>query len=207
MSVHFGIDEAGRGPILGPMVLALVGLTPAQARALSVRGVLDSKRFGASAKARTARAELAAEIAARATVCLHRCVETHTIDAYTARGELNVLEREVAHTLLSQAGAEPGAAITCDGARLFGPLRAHYPCLQALDRAEDKSVAVAAASIVAKHHRDRAMADIAARYAPEFGKIEGGGYINPATTRFLLAYRDKHGDLPPETRRSWKCAF
>ena len=47
-----GIDEAGRGPVLGPMVVAGVVLRPPRAGALTRRGVSDSKDFGAGDGAR-----------------------------------------------------------------------------------------------------------------------------------------------------------
>ena len=53
-----GIDEAGRGPALGPMVLAAVVLDPKAARLLASQGVRDSKAFGSSVSARRRRAIL-----------------------------------------------------------------------------------------------------------------------------------------------------
>ena len=81
----------------------------------------------------------------------------------------------------------------CDGARMFAPLRAHYPELTAVDKGESAHVSVAAASIVAKDARDRAFAVIAERYGEEFGEIRGGGYLNAATRRFLDAFRRMGG--------------
>ena len=57
-----GIDEAGRGPVLGPMVVAGVVLKPQAASALTRRGVTDSKDFGAGVKARERRSELAEHV-------------------------------------------------------------------------------------------------------------------------------------------------
>ena len=61
-----GIDEAGRGPLLGPMVLAAVCVTPRAAAALTRLGVRDSKAFGAGLEAHEARCKLAAALHARA---------------------------------------------------------------------------------------------------------------------------------------------
>jgi ribonuclease HII len=200
---QFGIDEAGRGPILGPMAIAVVGLDRKAATKLRRLGVADSKSFGIGEPARTARAELAAEIRARALVCALRLVEVDEIDRHTFRGQLNALERQVARELLREHGVGPDDAIVCDGAVLFSRLRAEFPRLQAFDRAETTHVSVAAASIVAKDARDRAFAVIAARYEAEFGPVAGGGYCNDATRRFLDAYAERYGGLPPEARRSW----
>src|SRR5450432_3733463 len=71
------------------------------------------------------------------------------------------------------------------------------------DPGESKHVAVAAASILAKVHRDELFARIVARYEPHFGPIRGGGYVNARTRAFTDAYRARFGTLPPEARTSW----
>lgn len=199
----FGADEAGRGPILGPMVISVVGLDKGSAISLSRAGVADSKGFGAGEAARKKRAELAAKIRERAPLAAVRVVPVEDVDAHTFRGQLNALERKVVHDLLVELGAAPADRIVCDGATLFGPLRNIFPQLEAVNRGESAHVSVAAASVLAKDARDRAFAEIAARYEPEFGSVTGGGYLNRATRRFLDAYAQKHGGLPPEARRSW----
>ncbi len=203
MNLVFGADEAGRGPILGPMAIAVVGVDAAGERALEELGVDDSKRFGSNAEGRERRRELAEQITQRVPACRLRLVEVEEIDHYTNRGQLNVLERRVVLELLEALGATRASTVICDGARMFSPLRAHYPQLTAVDKGESAHVAVAAASIVAKDARDRAFSVIAARYGEEFGEIRGGGYLNAATRRFLDAYEERYGDLPPEARRSW----
>ncbi len=198
-----GVDEAGRGPILGPMALAAVAVDEAGVRELERLGVQDSKRFGAGARAKLRRAELAAAIEELAVDARCVLVTVAAIDRRTLRGELNHLEREVAAKLLEAIDAGDDDRIICDGARLFAPLCRRYPQLQAIDRGESAHVSVAAASILAKHARDQAFAAIAARYEPEFGELRGGGYINEPTRRFLAEYRARYDDLPPEARRSW----
>ncbi|MEZ4369037.1 MAG: hypothetical protein R2939_22560 [Kofleriaceae bacterium] len=195
------MDEAGRGPAIGPMVLAVVVLDTAGARALSRAGLRDSKAFGAGDAARERRAELAALVRTRARYVAAREVSVADIDARVARGELNALEREVALDLLADAPACD--RIIADGARLFAPMASQVPSLWAVDGAEARHAAVAAASVIAKDLRDRAFTAICARYRDEFGEIRGGGYVNDATRRFLRAYATRYRALPPEARRSW----
>ena len=138
---------------------------------------------------------------ARATFVAVEVVAVDVIDARVANGELDALEREVAVRLLTDA---PRAdRIIADGHRMFAPLVPHVPRLEARDGAEALHAAVAAASVIAKDLRDRAFAEICARYAPEFGVIRGGGYVNDATRAFLRAYATRYRCLPPEARRSW----
>jgi ribonuclease HII len=203
MTLVYGIDEAGRGPILGPMALAVVALDPVGTATLTELGVQDSKRFGAGEKAQEARATLALQIQQHAVAFAVELVDVGVIDEHTFRGRLNHLERDVAARLLGRLTCARDALIYADGARLFAPMRLHWSRLEAHDNGESVHVSVAAASILAKHARDSAFAQIGQRYAPEFGKITGGGYLNAATRRFLDAYKGVHGCLPPEARKSW----
>ena len=196
-----GIDEAGRGPALGAMVLAAVALAPAASRRLTRAGVADSKSFGSDGRARATRQRLATLIQEHAAYFSLEVCDVETIDSYVRRGALNVLERERAEVLVRAAPA--CKRIVADGKRLFGALRATFPHFEATDRAESKHVAVAAASILAKVHRDHLFAQIAARYEPQFGPIHGGGYVNACTRAFTSAYRARFGALPPEARSSW----
>jgi len=196
-----GIDEAGRGPALGPMVVAAVCLRPSRAGALTRRGVCDSKSFGASPEARERRAELAGHVRRLADTVEVAVLECDEVDRYALDGRLNELERRAARQLI---GASPAAArIVADGKNVFGPLRGEYPQMEVHDDGESVHVAVAAASIVAKDRRDALFLAIAERYRGEFGELRGGGYVNDATADFLRRYHARYGSLPPETRRSW----
>jgi len=196
-----GLDEAGRGPGIGPMVLAAVALDDDSEVLLAEAGVRDSKAFGSSSAARQTRARLAALIRAHAPFVSVEVCDVADIDAYVARSALNQLERERASLLIRRA--PDCARIIADGRTLFAPLTAEFPNLEALDRAESAHTAVAAASICAKALRDELFEAIARRYEPDFGTLRGGGYVNPATVAFVSEFVRRHGHLPPEARKSW----
>jgi ribonuclease HII len=201
-----GIDEAGRGPILGPMVMACVALRPRKAAALTRAGVTDSKKFSGE-NAHAARLELVPRILECADHAAVVIVDVADIDRACRENGLNRLEQARAALLIERA---PGCRrIVCDGARLFRPLCARWPQLEALDEAESRHAAVAAASILAKVRRDELWARICGRYQPEFGEDVacGGGYTNAATRAFLRRYIRKYRRLPPEARRSWPWEF
>src|SRR6185503_8586971 len=96
IKVTLGSDEAGRGPAIGPMVMAAVALDSRTAASLTRKGLRDSKAYGAGDDAHAIRKELAAEIRLRAKFVVTVEVEHTEIDQRVCRGELNVLEREIA---------------------------------------------------------------------------------------------------------------
>ncbi len=196
-----GIDEAGRGPGIGPLVLAAVALDKRSGALLARAGVRDSKAFGSSSAGRQARAHLAALIREQASWASVEVCEVDDVDAYVARSALNQLERERAIVLIRRAPT--CSRIIADGRLLFSPLSAEFAHLEAVDRAESAHTAVAAASICAKALRDDLFEAIAHRYLPAFGALRGGGYVNAATLSFVAEYVHRHGQLPPEARKSW----
>ncbi len=200
-----GVDEAGRGPILGPMVMACVALRPRKAASLTRGGVMDSKKFGAGDEAHAARSALVPRILESASWFAVTVIDVGEVDRRTRRGELNRLEQERAAVMIERA--PPAKRIVCDGEKLFRPLRAQHAHLDALDHGEERHVAVAAASLLAKVRRDELFAKIAARYAPRYGPVRGGGYVNDGTRAFLRAYIERERALPPEARRSWPWEF
>jgi ribonuclease HII len=202
--VTLGIDEAGRGPSIGPMVMAAVALDTRAAAALTRAGLTDSKSYGAGDDAHALRCELEVKIRARASFVMTIEVEHTEIDERVARNELNVLEREVATRMIERAAAEVALdRIIADGKRMFFALGQRFERFESHDRAEEKHAAVAAASVVAKVLRDQRFAKIRERYEREVGPIAGGGYANAHTRRWLRAYVERYGCLPDEARKSW----
>ena len=187
-----GIDEAGRGAVLGPLVVAAVALDERAAEELRKLGVRDSKRLKRSRRDRLA------EAIRRLTdpvVCVRSAREVHD-----ARN-LDRLELSAAEEIL--ATLDWNGRVVADG-RLFKPLETRYHHLEAVARGEEHSLAVAAASVIAKARRDELFDAIRRQYESDYGEIKGGGYGNPYTERFLRAYHARTGGLPPETRLRWK---
>ncbi len=196
-----GIDEAGRGPSVGPMVMAAVAIDSKAAAALSRKGLTDSKTYGAGEDAHAVRSELAVEIRKRA-LFVEAIVVSHTeIDERVARNELNVLERELAIKLIDRAPTVD--KIIADGKRMFMPLCQRYGHFESRDHAEEHHAAVAAASVIAKVLRDECFDAIKKLYEPELGPITGGGYANAATRRWVRAYVEKYRRMPAEIRMTW----
>jgi ribonuclease HII len=202
-----GVDEAGRGPIIGPLVMAAVALRPRKAAALTRAGVTDSKRFTGE-DAHDQRKGLVEKIVLVADWVGVSVIDVAEVDAYCKEGGLNRLEQAHASRLIAAAPA--CRRIVCDGQTLFAPLMPLHPRLEARNQAELLHASVAAASLVAKVRRDELWHKIRDRYAQEFGEKltgRGGGYVNAATRKFLRAYIRRYRRLPPEARRSWPWDF
>jgi len=197
-----GIDEAGRGPVIGPLVLCGVWLAPPAETRLREIGVQDSKAFGSTSAARQQRAGLAQQIRQHAAHLTVLVVDAAEVDRRVGCHGLNLMEQELARGLIDTG--PPADCIVADGARLFGPLCNTYPNLEASNHADSTCLAVAAASIVAKVERDarfRAIVDPLERVLDQ--PIHGGGYANRGTETFLRAYVERFGQLPPQVRHSW----
>ena len=174
-----GVDEAGRGPLAGPVVAAAVVIAPDR----RIRGVADSKVLPPER-----REELFAVIHERAVAVGVGIVDHLTID------RINILEatRVAMGQALAALAVVPDLIITD-----FVALRA-CPCPQRnLVDGDARCASVAAASIVAKVTRDRLMREVDVQF-PDYGFAKHKGY---ATAEHLAAI-DRHG-LCPLHRRSF----
>jgi ribonuclease HII len=194
-----GVDEAGRGPVIGPMVVAAVMVEDdGQLRSLGVR---DSKQLKVER-----REQLALRISHIAEVRLE-VVQPHQIDANT-NGHLNRFEAEVFARLIDMLRAEDVFVDACDAneRRFAGMIMRHLsyrPRLVCEHKADATYPVVSAASIIAKTRRDAIVREIEA----EVGQPIGTGYAHDKVTiAFLENWIKEKGCLPPHTRRSWATA-
>ncbi|MDO5142656.1 MAG: ribonuclease HII, partial [Eubacteriales bacterium] len=172
-----GVDEAGRGPIAGPVCAAAV-ILPGDA---VIEGLNDSKKL--SEKKREALFEVITETALAWSVSL---VDERTID------EINILQATYRAMRQAVEGLTlPADLAYVDGDRV-GELPVPHECVVGGDA---KIPSVAAASIVAKVTRDRLMRQFAERY-PQYGFERHKGYETRAHDAALLA----HGPCPIHRR-------
>lgn len=172
-----GVDEAGRGPLMGPVVAAAVILDELN----PIKGLADSKKLTA-----LRREKLYDEIRAKALCCSIALATAEEIDS------INILQA----TMLAMKRAVEGLRlkpnkVLVDGNRL--------PVLTILSEAivgGDALVpSISAASILAKVHRDRWCAEFHLEY-PQYGFADHKGY---GTAEHLAALRE-HGACPQHRR-------
>lgn len=180
-----GIDEAGRGPLAGPVVVAAVVFPPGRT---PINGLADSKQLNAER-----REELYPRIIERALAFHIVFIEAEEID------RLNIYQA----TMLGMRRALEGVAHVAELARIDGnALPRELPCrAEAIIGGDASDRSIMAASILAKVARDRHMRTLHAQW-PVYGFDEHKGYSTPA---HLAALRE-HGPCP-QHRRSFAPVF
>jgi ribonuclease HII len=172
-----GVDEAGRGPLAGPVVAAAVVLDESK----RVRGLRDSKELTA-----LAREQLAVEIRTHAVAWAVAAADVAEIDT------LNILQA----TLLAMRRAVEALAVSPDVVWIDGlhcpPLA--YPARGIVD-GDRQIAAIAAASILAKTARDALLVELDRSY-PAYGFARHKGYSTPEHLAALQA----HGPCPAHRR-------
>jgi ribonuclease HII len=195
-----GVDEAGRGPVIGPLVVCGAHLDQRSLSQIDSMGLKDSKKL--SPKKRESFAGELKEILQFELVVL----TPEAIDARVgSEDNLNVLEVNCFADAIR--AVKPGTAYVdaCDvNAERFG-----FNIRRSLDfdleivschEADNKYPIVMAASILAKVHRDALVAEI----SEAMGEDVGSGYPNdPVTTEFLRSYYKKNHKMPDCVRMSW----
>ncbi|KPQ25362.1 MAG: ribonuclease HII [Halomonas sp. HL-48] len=174
-----GVDEVGRGPLVGSVVAAAVILDPAN----PIDGLTDSKKL--TARKRETLDTLIRERALAFSVAEADAAEVDQLNIYHAT-----------HLAMRRAidGLAPAAEyLLVDGNRLPG----HALPGQAVVKGDARHAAIAAASILAKVARDAQMVSLDMRY-PEYGFARHKGY----PTKEHLAALAVHGPLA-EHRRSF----
>lgn len=172
-----GVDEAGRGPLAGPVYAAAVILDPAR----RIRGLDDSKRLS-----EVARDALAPCIRARALAWAVAFATVEEID------RLNILQA----TMLAMQRAVAALQLAPTEALIDGNRCPRLPCpARAIVGGDAKVHSISAASILAKTERDAEMLRLDARF-PNYGFAQHKGY----PTRAHLALLREHGPCPIHRR-------
>jgi ribonuclease HII len=202
-----GLDEAGRGPVIGPLVVGCVIMEDSEIGQLEEIGVDDSKKM--TAKKRRSIATQIREIAKFTQTLIITPADInhlHDVEKYT----LNQIEEMHFAKLLNSVPAFPDQIFldACDtkeerfGETIKNQLKFTPKKVISKHKGDAIFKIVGAASILAKTTRD----EILEEYISKWGEVGSGYPSDPKTKTFLKTYYAKHRDFPPIVRTWWKTA-
>ena len=202
-----GVDDAGRGPIIGPLVIAGVLVADDRINELRDIGVKDSKLLTPATRTR-----LSARIQDLASKVSLVEAEPKQIDEVVLHGgklrKLNFLEAKMMAEVINNLAPEEAFVDASDvneeryGQTIAEFLKRELSAIKIVSRhhADRTYPIVSAASIIAKVRRDEAVELL----RKEYGDF-GSGYISDTKTlNFLRDWRRSHSVYPPIVRLSWK---
>ncbi|MDH5402130.1 MAG: ribonuclease HII [Candidatus Heimdallarchaeota archaeon] len=204
-SLIAGMDEAGRGPVIGPLVFGLVVVTSEQESFLKENGVEDSKTLS-----KLNRQRLAAIIKENTTYCDTLVVNAETITSLMGEMTLNEIEIKFFRQLISPQVNKIGI-LQLDAADVnaerFGSRFADLfdGQIQSFHKGDQLFTSVGAASILAKTTRDEIIESLQqkiSKFDPTLPSF-GSGYPTDAKP-FLQAYYSKYHSFPMFVRTTWK---
>lgn len=193
-----GVDEAGKGPVLGPMVTAAVRLPDESVLPVDVD---DSKHL--SPATRTRLASTLRETPSL-TITTHHVtpdqIDTPTanLNTLTVTAHATVIETVATagdHAIVDASDVNPdrfGHRVTANLTRPLTVTAEHH--------ADETHDITAAASIIAKVERDECLTTLAARH----GEIGSGYPSDPTTRSYLREYYETHREFPAFARTSWE---
>ncbi len=193
-----GIDDAGRGSMLGPLVIAGISIDKKNLRKLSSLGVKDSKKLSPKL-----REHLYKKIIKLVDDYYITKIPPKSIDASVRKHHLNNLEAKYMAKVVSKLNSDISYVDSCDvNPTRFGKeiskLSDNHK-IKSYHHADSRFVVVSAASILAKVTRDRAIEKLRKNHNL------GSGYPSDSiTVKFVTKYYKIHHVMPSFVRKSWK---
>jgi len=200
-----GVDEAGKGPVLGPLVIA--GVTFKDDNRLSELGIRDSKQLTPSRRETLAKKikEIAEDyelliISALDIDDMRKVMTLNEIEVHAFSKVIKKLKPDICYV----------DAVDVNDRRFGRDLLLNLsikPEIISKHKADEIYPIVGAASILAKTRRDEEVKKIGQQLEKKLDIPLGSGYpADPITQQFLRAWVKQFGKLPPHTRHSWKTA-
>ena len=194
-----GVDEAGKGPVIGPLVVAAVKVD--NAKDIENLGFKDSKQL--TPKRRKELAELIKNKFHYAV----EIIEPEIVDEYRRQNKLNQLNREAFERLISKLNPKVAYVDAADvNENRFGNeikkglTNQNDTDIISMHKADEKIPVVAAASIIAKETREKEVE----RMKHIIGDFGSGYPSDKKTITFLKSFYADNGKWPEGTRKSWK---
>ena len=194
-----GVDEAGKGPVLGPLVVAAVAVD--NAKDIQDLGIKDSKQLTPEK-----RKELANLIKNKFSFAIE-IIEAERGDEYRRQNKLNDLNREAFEKLISKLDPNVAYVDAADvnehrfGKQIKEKLTNERDTdVISMHKADAKIEVVAAASIIAKETRENEIRKL----KEKIGDFGSGYPSDERTIKFLKSFYSDNGKWPTGTRKSWK---
>ncbi|QUC64945.1 ribonuclease HII [Nitrosopumilus sp. K4] len=193
-----GVDDAGRGSMLGPLVIAGISINKTKLRKLKALGVKDSKQIPPKL-----REELSKKIISLVDDYHIVRILPKSIDASVKYHNLNQLEAKYMAKVISKLNPDTSYVDSCDvNPKRFGKeisKLSNNKKIKSYHHADSRFVVVSAASIIAKVSRDKSIARLRKRHDL------GSGYpSDKITVNFVKSYYAENKILPTFVRKSWK---
>jgi ribonuclease HII len=200
-----GVDEAGRGPVLGPLVVAGVCIT--NESILKNIGVKDSKKISALKRQSIAQSLInvvdnykVLVIPASDIDDMRKVMTLNEVEVHAFSKVIKNLKPDICYVDAADVNAERfGNNISTNLSLKINIISKH--------KADDIYPIVSAASIIAKTYRDNEVKKISEILEKKLNLPLGSGYpADPITQTFLREWVKRFNKLPPHTRHSWKTA-
>lgn len=195
-----GIDEAGRGPVIGPLIVAGIVIPDDKIPVLERMGIKDSKKLTP-----TRRKVLSRKLK---NMFEYETVEITAQDIDNLRASdvnLNEIEKIAMLKIIDKLDYDCVIIDSVDikPERLKNEIQSIVGNIEIISehKADDKYIQVAAASIVAKYERDSIIENLKKEYR-KIGEIGSGYPSDPKTKRFLENFT--YEEMPKIVRKSWK---
>ncbi|MDE1728220.1 MAG: ribonuclease HII [Thaumarchaeota archaeon] len=193
-----GVDDAGRGSVLGPLVISGISIEQKNIKQLVKIGVKDSKQLSPQS-----REKLYGQILSIVEGYHVAKISPKTIDKSVSKNLLNKLEADYMAKVIKKLEADSSYVDSCDvNPKRFGLYISNITKTGKIissHHADRKYPVVSAASIIAKVNRDRAIEKL--RKSHDLGS----GYpSDPKTMWFIKEWISKNGNVPEFVRKSWK---
>jgi len=194
-----GVDEAGKGPVIGPMVVAAVSVKNAQ--------IIENLGFKDSKLLTSQKREYLFELIKKNYEYAIEIIEPEKIDKYRKENKLNLLNRKAFEKVISKLNPNIAYVDAADvNENRFGrEIKSNLTNEKDTDvismhKADSKIPVVAAASIVAKQTRELEIEKLKS----QIGDFGSGYPSDERTIKFLKSYFHDNSEWPAGTRKSWK---
>ena len=194
-----GVDEAGKGPVMGPMVVA--GVSVKNAKLIENLGFKDSKLLSSQR-----RLELFNLIKQNYSYEIE-VINVEKIDEYRMKNQLNLLNRKAFEKVISKLNPNVAYVDAADvNEERFGReikinlTNPNDTDIISMHKADSMIPVVAAASIIAKQTRELEIKKL----KKKIGDFGSGYPSDERTIKFLKSYFHDNSRWPPGTRKSWK---